>query len=101
MIQVQGARLRSLQRDLRPLGDSVVVRTNIEQYIVDTIEIYARGSALFRFARGDEDYLPVADPTIDSMHSAAFALGIHDAFTEIWARIDRLYGEHRAAGSRQ
>ena len=91
-IQVQMAGLRGLQRDLR-VSETVVTRKHLEQFFVDTIEIQARASALYRFARGDEDDLPAADPTRDMMTNAAYLLGIDDSYPAIWERISREYRE--------
>lgn len=94
-LQIQSARLRTLEQDLNH-DQSVVVRTNIEQYLVDTIEIQARVNTLFSFGRGNIDHVPLGDPTVDQMNSAAFTLKLYRGpEDEIRERIDRLFGPQR------
>jgi hypothetical protein len=89
-IQVQMAGLRGLQRDLR-VSETVVTRKHLEQFFVDTIEIQARASALYRFARSDEDDFPQGNPSRDMMVNAAFLLGLDDSYTAIWERMSHQY----------
>lgn len=94
-IQVQAARLRSLAQDLRPSDDTVVTAICIERFLVDTIEISALASSAFRFARGDEEFLPTEEPSLKAMFSAAMGLGINDGnCPEVHKRIERQYGKN-------
>lgn len=96
-LQVQASRLRSLAREFRR-PETTVVRSNIEQYIVDTVELQARADALFLFARGDGDHLSIeVEPSEQRINSAAFSLGLYPGrFQGITDRIGRQYGPDRA-----
>lgn len=93
-IQVQAARLRSLESGLRPGGSdaTVVVALNVEQYAVDTIEIAAIAAAHFKFARGETDILPSAYPSREDAFNAASQLGIYPGlYPRIDERLDRQF----------
>jgi hypothetical protein len=69
-IQIQASRLRSIRPSRLPNRVGVVVRSNIEQYIVDCAEIFARGAAMLRYARGLVDEVPLHVPTQEEIRSA-------------------------------
>lgn len=86
-IQVHKARIGSL------LARDHTNRINIEEYIVDAAEIYARASNFFDYARRHHELMP-SKPSSENMNSALNIIGIrfinHD---EIIGRIERRYPE--------
>jgi len=92
-LQVEIARLTSLMRDLResPNNNRVVTALNIEDYILDAAETYARCAALFPLARGSSDEVPGA-PSRDAMEHALRQLGLwSDEFPQVHARLAQRY----------
>jgi hypothetical protein len=73
-LQVQSARIRSLNSDLRPGSGTLVVTANIEQYVLDVAAIYALGASLLEYARDTPHVLP---PTISwaDIRRALFHMG--------------------------
>lgn len=67
-MQVQSSRLRGLARD-RSLG--IVMQHNLESYLADSVEIYARASALFDFGRDPKVIIP------DGLSENAIDTGLH------------------------
>ncbi|WJR68137.1 hypothetical protein QTA58_05095 [Neorhizobium sp. CSC1952] len=67
-MQVQSSRLRGLERD-RSAG--IVAQHNLESYLADSVEIYARASELFDFGRDPNAKIP------DSLSENAIGTGLH------------------------
>ena len=91
-VQVQASRLRSLTQKQSPASVTVVTASQVEQYIVDTAEIFARASSWFGFARGDDEQPPFGEPTIETMFNAQQGLSLFD-FDRVRERIERQYGD--------
>jgi len=67
--------------------------SSVEQYIVDTIEIHARASALFRFGRGDTDEVPLDEPDLEQMFNSFMSLGLMNGrFDRVRERMERQFG---------
>lgn len=83
-VQIQHSRIGSLIGDRRRTG-RIVVERNLQDYLLDSAELYARASSLFGFARGTAG---MPDATIDSadFHSALHNMGIFDD-DELYERI--------------
>ena len=56
-LQIQQSRIAGLARDHLRAGH-IVLTLNIERYILDAGEIYARTASMYRFARGAEERIP-------------------------------------------
>ena len=67
-IQVQSSRLRGLARDRSP---GIVMQHNLESYLADSVEIYARASELFDFGRDPNAKIP------DGLSDNAIGTGLH------------------------
>jgi hypothetical protein len=96
-IQVQSSRLNSIQPSRLPNRVGVIVRSNLEQYIVDSADIYARSEAFFPYARGESEDVPHQSPTRDNILSALRRMGSMDSLPRIEERVDRYYAARRAA----
>ncbi|MBP1848499.1 hypothetical protein J2046_006795 [Rhizobium petrolearium] len=67
-MQVQSSRLRGLTRDR---SSGTVVQHNLESYLADSVEIYARASELFDFGRDPNAKIP------DGLSENAIGTGLH------------------------
>ena len=90
-IQIQASRLRSIRPSRLPNRVGIVVRSNIEQYIIDCAEIFARSGSLFRYGRGLVDEVPIDTPTQDEILSALVQIGSLDELDRIRDRVQRYY----------
>ena len=89
-LQIQHSRLRSTQtRLLLPGEGELVLRANIIDYIIDALEVHARASNLFHYARREGETSPQI-PNSSEVQSAARACDIWDD-DEIYARIKTQY----------
>ena len=92
-LQIQVSRVTSLTNELRDGYDddhSVTVH-NIEDYILDSAEIYARSAALLRFVRGDVESVS-AKPSAGDIHSALNQTGFWaDFYEQLHDRVDHKY----------
>jgi hypothetical protein len=68
-LQIQQSRLRSLKSWLGD-EDKLVVRSNVLDFKIDALEIYARCAKLFLYSRGQSDF-KTGEPTSDDLISAA------------------------------
>jgi hypothetical protein len=92
-LQIQMSRLTTLERHLKegPDNTNSIVVTNIEDYILDAADIYARCAALFHFARGATEIAP-GGPLRADMHSALNQTGFwYDEFRRVHDRVDVRY----------
>ena len=88
-VQIQRSRVRDAEAAIRRGGSQLVIATNIESYIVDAAEIYARASSLFPFARR-EVASPPQDVCADEVASALFQiLRSPEMIDGIYDRVDR------------
>ena len=91
VLQIQRARLNWLYNNLKSESDTIVMAANVENYIVQTAEIYARCANLFDFARGKLVLLP-ATVTSGNVHSALNQAGLWgDKFPRLHETVDRAY----------
>lgn len=89
-IQIQHARVVSVRQRLAL--DQLVMRTNITDYIVDAVEVFARASKLFPYARRETDEPP--DELIgNDMRTAAHACDIWEENADIFARVRTRYDD--------
>jgi hypothetical protein len=96
-IQIQHTRIIGTKsRLLSP--DETVLRTNLLDYIVDALEVHARASNLFRYARRETEHAP-AEPNSDNVKLSARNCGLWDDInSEIFGRIEKMYGTENGAG---
>jgi hypothetical protein len=80
-VQIQSARLRTVYSNLlAPAGRAtLVLKVNIEEYIIDSAWISAQAGALFIYARGEAD-APPATVSWDSIPPALRLIGIWDDY---------------------
>jgi hypothetical protein len=70
---------------------SLITATNIEDYILDSTEVYARCAALFKFAGGESGTAP-GEPTRDQIRSALNQTGFwFEEFENLHKRVDAHY----------
>jgi hypothetical protein len=93
-MQIQHARATSVKGRLLS-QDKIVVRTNIVDYIVDCLEVFARASKLFAYARRETDEAP-GPLTCGDVRTAAHACDIWEEDGDIFARISTRFGGERA-----
>ena len=77
-VQVQDARLRSLSKTLLKSTRSIFTTYDLDGYILDSAVIYARGSALFEYARRETDDVPASFPSEEEIVTALNLLGFDD-----------------------
>ena len=75
-MQIQNSRLVGLRVNHRRDGH-IVLRMNLERYVVDAAEIYAQAAALYRFARRPGERIPVAIKRRE-IASALHNMGVFD-----------------------
>ncbi|MBZ9741020.1 MULTISPECIES: hypothetical protein [unclassified Mesorhizobium] len=80
-IQIQRSRIRSIPPERRPL-EMIIAATNLEEYILDAAEIYARSSALYEYARRKSEKIPSPIISVDAQMSALNNLGIFDGLRD-------------------
>lgn len=76
-VQVQSSRLRSLPHEIAE-AERVVVLSNIDAYIADAAELHAKCVALFDYARGRSDSVPVTPVTAEQAFTALAIMRIRD-----------------------
>lgn len=76
-LQVQHARMVDARNDLQEFEPSTSAE-NVDQYIVDAAEVYARASSLFPYARDDEGGTEVGSISPAKLISALNQLGVRD-----------------------
>ena len=89
-LQVQHSRISDVRSVLKSESESVL-RANLVIYIIDSLEAYARATALFSYARREIDIAP-AGLNEEDIQKAAHACSIWDDGDEIFIGIKRLYG---------
>lgn len=94
-LQVQGSRLHGVRADLlctsATSSTAVISRVNLDTYIVDAIEVYARAALLFEYARRETDEAPRA-PNLEDMATAANLSGIRNhQYPRIHETLERRY----------
>src|SRR5262249_11454691 len=88
-MQIQHARITDAKRDIRREGGPLVLRANILQYIIDSLDILARADKLYPYARWDVDLAPEKIQEGD-LRTAARACDIwDDDDSELFTRIRR------------
>jgi hypothetical protein len=95
-IQVQSSRLSSMRPSRLPNHVHVIVRSNLEQGVVDCADIYARSEAFFPYARGESENVPHDPPTREDIESALRKMGSLDALSRIDERLDRYFARRAA-----
>jgi hypothetical protein len=86
-IQIQQARLVDILQFASEAG-GIITQRNIDTYVVDALEVIARASKLFPYARRDLNGSP-ATPTVDDIRRAARLRGIDERREDVYALIDR------------
>ena len=90
-LQIQSSRLRSFAADMRP-GGTAHQGGAVHEFLVDAIELYARASGLFDFAR-QETNSASESVTLEEMQSAANNLNVRRlGFLNVHLMIERRYG---------
>jgi hypothetical protein len=92
-VQILGARQRDLIEEL-PKPTSLVLLTNIEDYILNAAGIFARASALFTYARGATNKVPNSwlseEELVTSLNLMGFDVSTHPAlYTKVQRRAAR------------
>lgn len=83
-MQIQNSRLVGLRVNSRREGH-IVLRMNLERYIVDAAEIYAQAAALYRFARRPGERVPAAikrREIASALHNLGFFDDLYDTLVE-------------------
>jgi hypothetical protein len=80
-VQVLAARLRALAANLLPSSRAVGLEHNAVDYTIDAAVIFARASALFRYARRETDDAPDQIPSPTELTTALNLLGFDAATT--------------------
>lgn len=88
-IQVQRSRISSVSNERRQAGQTVLA-INLETFIVDAAEVYARASALFLFSRRLAE-IPSAVITSSDVEKALHILRIYDDDGPIADRVKRQF----------
>jgi len=86
-IQIQQARLVDILRFAKEHG-GIITLANIDTYVVDALEVIARASKLFPYARRDLN-ARLETPTPDDIRQAARVRGIDERREDVYAQIDR------------
>ncbi|OBQ87499.1 hypothetical protein [Mesorhizobium sp. WSM3873] len=76
-IQIQRSRISAITAERRP-PDMIVAAANLEEYILDAAEIYARSAALYEYARRKSQAIPSATISVDAQIGALSNLGVFD-----------------------
>jgi hypothetical protein len=78
-LQIQHSRLEASLADLEPTAprSKLVVKTNLEEFMIDTAKLRARASSLFPLARFDTDKPPLP-VNWDDVASALRQMELHD-----------------------
>lgn len=86
-IQIQSTRIAGMiQEHLRP--EHITSSDNLDAYLIDAAAIYARSSSLYKFARGDEDKMPI------QVTNREVAVALHNMriFDETYDRLCKILG---------
>jgi hypothetical protein len=86
-LQIQQSRIGGLARDHLRAGH-IVLTLNIDRYILDAGEIYARTASMYRFARGMEKRIP----DLVKKKEIASALSVCGVLPPIYDTIVERYG---------
>lgn len=92
-LQMQNGRVRVLFARARgkSSGVAVLAKHELETYILDAVDIYARSISLFKFARGKSQRYPIFVSQRD-MVSALMACRIYDQhFPDLWKKAEKKY----------
>lgn len=76
-IQIQRSRISSIPPDRRR-REMIVASANLEEYILDAADIYARSAALYDYARRKSETIPNPVVTTEAQISALNNIGIFD-----------------------
>ncbi|RWD62317.1 MAG: hypothetical protein EOS36_15455 [Mesorhizobium sp.] len=76
-IQIQRSRISSITPQKRS-PHMIVARANLEEYVLDAAEIYARSAALYEYARRKSEAIPPSTISVDAQIAALNNLGIFD-----------------------
>ncbi len=90
-IQIHDSRMRSLVQDNQdPSSGRVILKIEIENYIIDAASIYAGAASAFDYARRRQPHLPTTLPW-DSVRGALRNMRFWDEhFTALYEALDRL-----------
>ncbi len=88
-VQILSSRLRDVSSALRPGSHSLVLSLNILEYTLNAAVIFARGSALFGYARLETDEAPAAFPTEQDLITALNLLGFDESTHEEMYQVAR------------
>ena len=86
-IQIQQSRLVVIAQRVRE-PEKIITRMNINTYVIDALEVHARVSKLFPYARRDTQAGPMV-PTIDDIRQSARLCDVDEAGAGISEQIDR------------
>ena len=90
-IQIQNSRIRGLQRELAGERRSTV-KSNLESYLLDAAESYARATALFDYARREADQFPT-QITWEAVRQGVWLIALHSPSPDrVFEAIGRLSG---------
>ena len=94
-LQVQSARMLDL-RHIREWGDTrIFTRSELDEYILNAADIYARCSNLFDYARRESSVVP-DEPTPPNLSSSLNQLGVRDhAYPRVHQRLERMAARQR------
>lgn len=86
-LQVQSARMLDL-RHMREWGENrIFTRSELDEYLLNAADIYARCSNLFDYARRESNVVP-NEPTAPNLSSSLNQLGLRDqAYPRVHARL--------------
>jgi hypothetical protein len=91
-LQIQHARITDAKHDIEREGATIVLRSNILQYIVDSLDILARADKLYPYARRDTNVAPEKLQDGDLRTAARGCDLWADDDSELFVRIKQTYG---------
>jgi hypothetical protein len=90
-LQIQNARTRDLERELTGQRRSTL-KVNLESYLIDAGESYARATALFEYARREADHFPT-QITWEGVRQGVWLISVHHPSPDrVYESIGRLSG---------
>lgn len=91
-LQIQNSRLRGLYSEIDDDKEHALTRHYVEELVIDALELYARSSMLFDYARRKTED-GSGEPKLEQMYNAAILFSIRDhVFPEIHKTLNRRYG---------
>ena len=88
-IQIQNSRIRDLEKELSGNRRSTI-KVNLESYLIDAGESYARATALFDYARREADHFPT-QITWEGVRQGVWLISVHSPSPDrVYESIGRL-----------